>query len=234
MKLAHRVALVTGASTGIGRATAKSLADAGAKVGLAARTVPKLESLAAEIEVEGGEALVLPSDVREREQIESMVQSVVERFGRLDILVNNAGVGQWEWESATDADPEAWRDEIEVNLLGLMDTTLVTVPVMLRQGSGHIVNVSSLGARYPGSKWPGYMASKAGVNGFTQTIMHDLRKRGIRVTLIEPGGVYTPMVADYVDDQRRRLTAEDVADAITYAVSRPEHVCVSDIQLLRT
>jgi hypothetical protein len=230
MNLTGRIALVTGASSGIGKATAKALADAGVLVGLAARSTAKLEILAEDIEAGGGRAAVIPTDLRNEDQIASMVATTLQTFGSLDILVNNAGV--FYWKSVADADADEWRRELEVNLLGLMNVTRIASNVMLKQGSGHIVNVSSLSGRYPGPGWPGYTASKFGVNGFTESILYDLRKNGIRVTLIEPGEVDTPMQSDEERESGRFLNPEDVADAIIYAISRPDHVIISDIQLL--
>lgn len=230
MILTDRIALVTGASSGIGKATAKALADVGVLVGLASRRTEELEMLADDIKAMGGRVVVIPTDLRNEDQIASMVATTLQTFGGLDILVNNAGVGHWK--PVADADPDEWRRELEVNLLGLMNVTRIATKAMLKQGSGHIVNVSSLSGRYAGPGWPGYSASKFGVNGFTESILYDLRENGIRVTLIEPGAVDAPMQSDADRESGRFLNPEDVADAIIYAVSRPEHVCISDIQLL--
>jgi NADP-dependent 3-hydroxy acid dehydrogenase YdfG len=134
-----RVGIVTGASTGIGRATAKALAEEGVRVGVAARTTEKLEALADEIESEGGEALVVPTDVREREQVASMVERTREAFGGLDLLVNNAGVGHWEREGIVDGDLDEWDREIEVNLQGVMYGTHMASRVMAEDGGGDVV-----------------------------------------------------------------------------------------------
>lgn len=232
MDISDRIALVVGASSGIGRATAEALAREGVQVGLAARRETKLEEFADQIEADGGDAVAVPTDIREEEQVASMVETTRDIFGGLDILVNSAGVGQWK--SVADADPDEWRREVEVNLLGLMNATRVAVPALAEQQSGHIVTVSSMSARYPGPGWPGYTATKFGVNGFTQAILRDVRQEGIRVTLIEPGDVDTPMQTEEARNARRILDPGDVADTILYAVSRPEHVCVNDIQLVPT
>lgn len=230
VELEDTVVLVTGASSGIGRATAMALADTGAHVGLAARTASTLEALADDIENRGGTALAVPTDVRDEVQVAEMVETTRASLGDLDVLVNNAGVGHWE--PIATADRDEWRRELEVNLLGLMNATHAAVPAMLDRGRGHVVNVSSLSGRYPGAGWPGYSASKFGVRGFTEAILRDLREAGVRVTLIESGAVDTPMQSDEVREGARILDPEDVADTIIYAVTRPEQVCVNDIQLV--
>lgn len=230
--LSGEVAVVTGASSGIGRATAKVLSDEGAVVGLAARTESKLETLAEEIESDGGKALVLPTDVRDREQVASMIATTRENYDRLDILVNNAGVGHWDNQGIVDGDLDQWRREIEANLLGLMTGTHLAARAMREQGAGDIVNVSSLSDRYPSPEFPAYVASKYGVRGFTGSALRDLRDDGIRVTLIEPGEVATPMQPEEEIESTPMLDPVDVADAILYAVSRPDHVCINDVQII--
>jgi NADP-dependent 3-hydroxy acid dehydrogenase YdfG len=230
MKLVSQVAVVTGASSGIGEATAKALANAEVRVGLAARRSSELQRVAEDIEAKGGHALILPTDLRQQDQISAMLEKTVDAFGRLDILVNNAGV--FQWEPISNADIDQWQKEIEVNLLAAMYASRFAVDIMLKQGSGHIVTVSSLAGRYPGPGWPGYSASKAGANHFTTSILYDLMKQDIRVTLIEPGEVDTPMQPDEERGLGKFLHPEDVADAILFAVSRPRHVGVSNIQLI--
>lgn len=232
MDLDGRTALVTGASTGIGRATAKTLADAGAQVGLAARTAAKLEAVAEEIEAEGGDACVVPTDVRDPEQVESMVTTVRDTFGGLDVMVNNAGVGHWESEGVLDGDLDEWTQEIEVNLLGLMYGTHCAANVMSEEGAGDIVNVGSGSGRTTAQPWVSYVASKWGVRGFTESSMRDLREAGIRVTHLVPGAVETPIQPQADVESMQMLQPEDVADAIRYAVSRPSHVCINDLMII--
>lgn len=230
--LDQKAGIVIGASSGIGEATARALADEGVRVALAARNESKLDELADEIESNAREALVIPTDIRNQNELESLFEKTYEKFGSLDILVNSAGVIHWEPVAQTD--PDELKREIEVNLLGLMNSSRLASRLMIEQGSGHIVNVSSLAGRYPGPGGPGYTATKFGVNGFTESILRDLRENGIRVTLIEPGEVDTPMQSEEDREKMRMLDPEDVADAIVYAVSRPEHVCVNDIQIIPT
>lgn len=232
MTLSDSVVLVTGASSGIGRATAMALAEEGAQVGLAARSIGKLESLADEIDATDGEALVLPTDVRDRKEAETMVTRTLERFGGLDIMVNSAGVGHWEHEGIVEGNLDEWQTEIEVNLLGLMYGTHVAASVMIEEGSGDIVNIGSGSGRHPFPDWPSYVASKYGVRGFTESALRDLRDDGIRVTHILPGEVETPMQPEEDIESMQMLAPEDVADAIRYVVSRPDHVCINDMMII--
>lgn len=214
MALSEKVALITGASSGIGRAMAKALAAEGAQVSLAARSTAELETLAADIEAGGGEALALTTDVRNREEVEAMVTQTVETLGGLDIMVNNAGVGHWEREGIIAGDLDEWQTEIEVNLLGLMYGTKFAAAVMVEDGSGDIVNIGSGSGRHPFPDWPSYVASKYGVRGFTESALRDLRDEGIRVTHILPGEVETRMQPEEDVESRQMLDPKDVADAI--------------------
>lgn len=230
--LKGKTAIVTGASSGIGESTAKALALAGVKVGLSARRLSELERVSLEIEEKGGTALVLPTDLRQQEQISAMIDKTIKTFGTLDILINNAGFGHWE--PIANADIEAWRNEIELNLQATMFAARFAVDVMLKQGSGHIINVSSLAGRNPGPGWPGYSASKWGLTGFSLSISRDLPQKGIRVTLIEPGAVDTPMQNEEDRGTGKFLNPEDVTNSILFALSQPPHVCIESIQLFST
>lgn len=232
MDLSNRTAVVTGASSGIGRATAKALAEEGARVGVAARSTSKLDALVEAIEADGGEALAVTTDVRDPEQVESMLSTTHDAFGGLDIVVNNAGVGHWEREGVVDGDLEEWRTEIEVNLLGVMYGTRLAAALMRDAGSGDIVNIGSGSGRYPSPEWPSYVASKYGVRGFTESALRDLREAGIRVTHITPGRVATAIQPAEDLESMQMLAPEDVADAIVFAVSRPAHVCLNDLMIV--
>ena len=231
-KLNEKTAIVTGASSGIGENIAKALAQSGVKVGLCARREGELERLSAEIKEQGGTAIVLPTDLRQRDQISAMVDKTIGAFGTLDILINNAGVGHWE--PIANADIDAWQNEIELNLQGTMFATRFAVDVMLSKGSGHIISVSSLAGRYPGPGWPGYSASKWGLTGFMLSISRDLPQKGIRVTLIEPGAVDTPMQDEEDRGMGKFLNPEDISQSVLYALNQPPHVCISSIQLFST
>lgn len=226
MDLAEQAALVTGASSGIGRATARALAAEGAAVAVAARREEKLQELAADIESDGGRALVVPTDVRDESAVTETVEATVESLGGLDILVNNAGVARSSLVDRTS--PEAYRLEVEVNLLGAMYATHAALSVMLDAGRGHVVNVSSSNAVNPPAGGSGYNATKAGLNTFSETLRREVTTQGIRVTLVMPGRVVTEM-ASWEEWDGQPLDADDVARAIVYAVGEPAHVSVNEL-----
>lgn len=237
------VALVTGASSGIGDATVKALANEGASVALAARRKPQLHDLADRIEADGGDALVVPTDVTDENDVQEMVETTHEEFGRLDILVNNAGV--MLLEPVKSADTDNFRQMVEVNLMGLMNATHAVLPILQEQGQGHIVNVSSVAGRQASTNSSGYNATKFGVNGFTEALRQEITQEGIRTTLIEPGVVDTEL-QDHIPDENAKesieewveamspLTSEDIARSIHYAVTQPQHVSVNEILIRPT
>lgn len=241
--LAGQVALVTGASSGIGEATAESLADAGASIALAARREAELQAVADRIRAAGSDALVVPTDVTDESAVDAMVETTVAELGSLDILVNNAGV--MLLEAALAADRDNWRQMVEVNLLGLMNATHAALPVMHEQGAGHIVNVSSTAGRNATATASGYNATKFGVNGFTEALRQEVTEDGIRTTLIEPGIVDTELQDHIPDDEvkarlegwvdeKEPLIGADVANAIRYVVTQPQHVSVNELLLRPT
>jgi NADP-dependent 3-hydroxy acid dehydrogenase YdfG len=240
--LSGKVALITGASSGIGEATASALAAAGAKVAIAARRADRLEALAARIEKAGGTALRIEADVTSNDDVIAMVDKVVAEWGRLDILVNNAGV--MLLSPAAEATLDDWRHMVELNLLALMGVTKAALP-HLRAGKGHIVNVSSVAGRVANPGASGYAATKFGVVGFSESLRREVYADKVRVTVIEPGLVRTEL-GDHITnatskaglDQRlatmEALTADDVAAAILYAVSQPARVNVNEIVIRPT
>jgi NADP-dependent 3-hydroxy acid dehydrogenase YdfG len=242
-RLDDRVALVTGASSGIGEATAEALAAEGASLALAARREDELTDLADRLASEGVETLVVPTDVTDEEQVESMIETTTEELGRLDIIINNAGV--MLLEPVIEADRANFRQMVEVNLLGLMNATHAALPIMEDQGTGHIVNISSVAGRQASANGSGYNATKFGVNGFTEALRQEVNNDGIRTTLIEPGIVDTELQDHIPDDDAQQsveewvkemapLTGEDIARSIRYAVTQPQHVSVNELLIRPT
>ena len=168
-------------------------------------------------------------DVRDSDSLTHAIDELTTQQERLDVLVNNAGYGYWE--RVADADPDEWRQEVEVNLLAPMYATSAALAHMVAAGHGHIVNVSSMASRGPASHGAGYAASKAGLNILSDSVLVDLNRQGIKVTLVETGEVATEMQTPEDIASMKMLDASDVADAITYALTRPDHVCIKDIQL---
>jgi NADP-dependent 3-hydroxy acid dehydrogenase YdfG len=239
--LADHVAIVTGASSGIGEATAEALADEGASVVLAARRADELETLADRIESGGGDALVVPTDVTEEDDIDSLVETVTDEYGRIDILVNNAGV--MLVEPLERASRENLRQMVEVNLLGLMTLTHAVLPVMQDQEGGHIVNVSSVAGRRTAANFSGYNATKFGVNAFTEAVRKEVTSQNIRTTVVEPGAVDTELPTHITDEQVLERFAEmdmpmlepaDIARSVVYATRQPEHVNVTELMVMPT
>ena len=233
------MAAITGASSGIGEATALELARAGAAVAVGARRRDRLDGLVERIEADGGRALAIEVDVSDEGQARSFVETAHRELGGLAILVNNAGVmllGPVEG-----ADLEQWRRMVDVNVYGLLYCTHAALPLMREGGGGDIVNVSSVAGRRADAGAAVYNLTKFGVTGFTEALRQEALHAGIRVTGVEPGMVDTelqahnenPMVKRAIERAREKvgepLTAEDVARAIAYAVSQPKHVCLNEI-----
>ncbi|WP_323191556.1 SDR family oxidoreductase [Halostella sp. PRR32] len=229
MDLADRTAIVTGASSGIGEATARALAREGCAVALVARREDRLAEIADEIE--NGRALVVPTDVADEDEVTAMVEETRDAFGSVDILVNNAGV--LRSDPVADADRADFRRQVRVNLLGVMNTTHAALPAMLASDGGDIVAVSSMNARYPAEGGSAYTASKFGVNGFCRSLRKEMSEEDVRVTIVMPGPVASEM-NDWEEWDGRALNPSDVAEAITFAVSRPDHVEIPDITVNTT
>jgi len=242
------VALVTGASSGIGEATARALAAEGAKVAVAARRLERLERLAEEIGKGGQTALAIESDITDQEQAITAVERTADELGRLDIVVNNAGVmllGPIE-----DAPTEEWERMIEINLKGLINTTHAALPHLLNaaedspRGCSDLINISSVAGRVARSGSGVYNLTKYGVGAFSESFRQEFADRRVRCTIIEPGAVATELVDHNRDGIREeiesrfedmdRLQGEDIADAITYSVTRPRHVSLNEILIRPT
>jgi NADP-dependent 3-hydroxy acid dehydrogenase YdfG len=242
------VALVTGASSGIGEATARALAAEGAKVAVAARRLERLERLAEEIGKGGHTALAIESDITEQEQAIAAVERTVDELGRLDVVVNNAG--QMLLGPIEDAPTEEWDRMIDLNLKGLIHTTHAALPHLLsaaedsERGCADVVNISSVAGRIARSGSGVYNLTKFGVGAFSESLRQEFAGRKVRSTLIEPGAVATELTDHLRDGVREKvrerfvdmktLESEDIADAIAYAVTRPWHVSLNEILIRPT
>ena len=238
MNLTGKTAVVTGASSGIGEATARLLAHHGCNVALAARREDRLEALAAEF---GPAALAVPTDVTEPAACEGLVSCAVERFGDVDVLVANAGLGLYG--SIPDGDPEDWRRMFEVNVLGVLYAARAAVRHMLDRGSGDVVIVSSLaGRRVPAADGTVYAATKHALTAVAEGLRMDVSGRGVRVTNVEPGLVRTEFPTSshgsadrfYAEKEYPPIEAEDVAAAVLYAIEQPPRVSVNEIVIRPT
>lgn len=241
-KLDGKIALVTGASSGIGAATATSLAEAGAIVGIAARRTGKLDQLKATIEAAGGQALVLEMDVVDPASIEAGVAKLVDTYGAIDILVNNAGL-----MPISDIDQfkvHEWHRMVDVNVKGLLNATAAVLPQMIRQRSGHIFNMSSIAGRKVFKGLSVYCATKHAVTAFSDGLRMEVgATHNIRVTCIQPGAVATELYDHITDAGYRRqmdelasqmtfLQGKDIGDMIVLAAQAPAHVDLAELFVL--
>lgn len=242
-QLEGKVAIVTGASAGIGEATAIALAAAGAKVALVARRRDRLEALVNRIVNAGGKALAIVVDITDDAEISHLIEQTKTAWGTIDILVNNAGIALTGEIAA--GNPDDWRRMIELNVLALMNVTHAVLPVFQAQAAGHIVNISSVAGRTVRVGVGAYNVSKWGVNAFSEALRLELSKQNIRVTVIEPGMVNTEINTHIQDDVAKQrseelrqsitpLEPEDVAAAIVYAVTQPPRVNVNEILIRPT
>ena len=241
--LAGKIALVTGASSGIGAAAAEVLASAGATVVVAARRVDRLEALVHQIESRGGKAFALPGDVTDEQTAQGLVTGTVSRFGRLDILVNSAGV--IDSGGVENADMARYRRVVDINLLGSLYTCHAAIGPMRAQGGGDIINISSTAGRRAAALFNAYAASKFGLTGMTEAMRQEVGRYGIRVCIIEPGATTTEVSAGVGDPNYRKfiqehvskegaMKPEDVAGAILFVVSLPPRANVSQLLIRPT
>jgi len=235
--LSDTVVAVTGASSGIGEATALACARAGAAVALAARRTEKIDALAGQINAEGGRALAITADVGEEQQARDFVRRAHTELGRLDVLVNNAGVmllGPIE-----NAPTEEWRRMIHANVFGVLYCTHAALPLMREQGSGHIVNVSSVAGRFARAGSGVYNLTKFGVGAFSESLRQECVPLGVRVTTIEPGAVATELGGhnrpEIIEQMQKRfagvtrLDSQDISNAILYAIAQPQNVSINEV-----
>ena len=247
-ELTDTVALVTGASSGIGHATARRLAEHGAAVALVARRADRLEALAEEVRGAGGTALVVEADVTDRAAAEDAVRRTVDELGRLDVLVNNAGV--MLLGPIVDAPVEEWERMVALNVLGLTYCTHAALPHLLAaaedsgRGCADVVNVSSVAGRVARAGTGVYNATKHAVGAFSESLRQEVTQRHVRVSLVEPGAVDTELAGHNREEVLgqiakrfegvERLESEDVADAIAWLVTRPRRVAVNEVLIRPT
>jgi len=235
--LSNQVVAVTGASSGIGEATALGCARAGAAVALAARRSDRIQALAERIVGDGGRAIAVTTDVGEEVEARAFVRRAHDELGRLDVLVNNAGVmllGPIE-----NAPTEEWRRMIHANVLGVLYCTHAALPLMRAQGGGHVVNVSSVAGRVARAGSGVYNLTKFGIGAFSESLRQEGVAIGVRVTTIEPGAVSTELSGhnrpEVLEQIKQRfggvelLEAEDIANAILYAIAQPAHVSINEV-----
>lgn len=231
--LTDKFAIVTGASSGIGRATALALADEGAHVALAARTDPALQEVADEIQARGREALVIPTDVTRQEQVEHLVARTLDKWGRIDMLIANAGA--YVRSPVRELTVEEVRRSMAVNFYGALFAVLAVQPHMLAQGSGHIVLVSSADAKKGLPIDAPYVAAKSALDGLGEVLRQELHDSGVHVTTIFPGRVDTPLLDDLkVPWISGKISPERVARAIVRAIRRrrPEVIIPARVKAL--
>jgi NADP-dependent 3-hydroxy acid dehydrogenase YdfG len=226
------VGIITGGLSGIGAASAVEFARIGARLVLADRSLDRGEELVARVREAGGEAVLEEVDVRDAVAQERLARRALDEWGRIDFLFANAGIA--DQSRVATGDPDRWRDVIETNLLGVVYSCRAVLPAMQEQGSGHILITASVSGRESYVGEPVYVASKWGQVGFGHALRLELLEAGIRVTLVEPGIVDTPLTRDNPKvrpllEATEPLVPEDVARAVVYAFQQPEHVTVSEI-----
>lgn len=241
MNLENRTIIITGASSGIGEATAEKLSSHGANVVLMARSTEKLNDLKERIENAGGKALVTPGDVTKKEDFDEAVAKSVSTFGSVDGLINNAGLMPLSFVEKLKTDE--WEQMVDVNIKGVLNGVSSVLPQLIENNGGDIVNVSSMAAHryFPGGAV--YCATKSAVKMFSEGLRQELApKHNINVTSIEPGAVDTNLTSTITDEDIKEkmselqnmttLTSEDIANAIYYALSQPKHVNINDIYIV--
>lgn len=244
MAITEKVALVTGASSGIGAATARKLAAEGLKVGLAARRGDRLEALAADIINAGGEAIALQTDVTDPASCRAAVQRLITEFGRIDILINNAGLMPLSDVDALKVDE--WQRMVDVNISGVLNATAAALPFMIERKSGHIFTLSSIAGRKVFKGLAVYCATKAAITAFSDALRMEISpKHSIRVTCIQPGAVKSELYEQITDVNYRKqmndleksmtfLEGEDIAETILFALKAPDRMDVAELFVMPT
>ncbi|HCY7416188.1 TPA: SDR family oxidoreductase [Staphylococcus aureus] len=223
--LTDKVALVTGAGSGIGEAIATLLHEEGAKVVLAGRNKDKLQNVANQLAQDS--VKVVPTDVTKKEEVDELIKIAQQTFGGLDIVINSAG--QMLSSKITDYQVDEWDSMIDVNIKGTLYTAQAALPTMLEQSSGHLINIASISGFEVTKSSTIYSATKVAVHTITQGLEKELAKRGVKVTSISPGMVDTAITAAYNPTDRKKLEPQDIAEAVLYALTQPKHVNVNEI-----
>ncbi|HDZ5513878.1 TPA: SDR family oxidoreductase [Staphylococcus aureus] len=223
--LTDKVAVVTGAGSGIGEAIATLLHEEGAKVVLAGRNKEKLQNVANQLSQDN--VKVVPTDVTNKEEVDELIKIAQQTFGSLDIVINSAG--QMLSSKITDYQVDEWDSMIDVNIKGTLYTAQAALPTMLEQSSGHLINIASISGFEVTKISTIYSATKAAVHTITQGLEKELAKTGVNVTSISPGMVDTAITAAYNPSDRKKLDPQDIAEAVLYALTQPSHVNVNEI-----
>ncbi|HCY0344254.1 TPA: SDR family oxidoreductase [Staphylococcus aureus] len=223
--LTDKVAVVTGAGSGIGEAIATLLHEEGAKVVLAGRNKEKLQNVANQLSQDS--VKVVPTDVTNKEEVDELMKIAQQTFGGLDIVINSAG--QMLSSKITDYQVDEWDSMIDVNIKGTLYTAQAALPTMLEQSSGHLINIASISGFEVTKSSTIYSATKAAVHTITQGLEKELAKTGVKVTSISPGMVDTAITAAYNPTDRKKLEPQDIAEAVLYALTQPKHVNVNEI-----
>ncbi|HDX7714638.1 TPA: SDR family oxidoreductase [Staphylococcus aureus] len=223
--LTDKVAVVTGAGSGIGEAIATLLHEEGVKVILAGRNKDKLQNVANQLAQDS--VKVVPTDVTKKEEVDELIKIAQQTFGGLDIVINSAG--QMLSSKITDYQVDEWDSMIDVNIKGTLYTTQAALPTMLEQSSGHLISIASISGFEVTKSSTIYSATKAAVHTITQGLEKELAKTGVKVTSISPGMVDTAITAAYNPTDRKKLEPQDIAEAVLYALTQPSHVNVNEI-----
>lgn len=231
MRLKDQSAIVTGGGRGIGRSIALTFAKEGADVAVVARTEAEIESVKQEILDLGSKAIAIKTDVTNEDQVISMVQKVMDEFGRIDILVNNAGFAKHAY--IQDISNELWDTTMNVNLRGIMLCTRAVYKQMMKQESGYIINISSIAGKHGTTTYATYSTSKFGVIGFTESLAAEGRQYGIKASVICPGPVATRMRAGNHpnDDVSKLMLPQDIADVALFLVTQPKRAYISEVSV---
>ncbi|UBV40564.1 SDR family oxidoreductase [Staphylococcus xylosus] len=227
-ELKNKVAIVTGASSGIGASIAETLSQHGVKVVITGRNETRLSDVAKQLrENSQSEIDTHIVDVTQKDEVAKLVKETENKFGRVDILVNSAGL--MLSSAITDGDVEAWENMIDVNVKGTLYGINAVLPIFLNQTTGHIINIASISGFEVTKQSTLYSASKAAVHTITQGLEKELAKTGVRVTSISPGMVDTPLSGNTDWGSRKKLDPQDIAEAVVYALQQPSHVNINEV-----